>query len=128
MAQVLLLSWRGSASAESFSRPCCCAGPWKPQRDSLVENLIALFSLLLLALLAMLKAALHFDSSPKELGEDGMLTNVHFLFFLINTLKNNAQIAAVLGHAAFIPLLKRTQVIQGWKEKTTFSHIFCSAV
>lgn len=96
MAQVSLLSWRGSASAESFSRPCCCAGTRKPQRDSLVENLIALFSLLLLALLAMLEAALRFDSSPKEPGEDGMLTNVHFLLFLINTLKNNTQIAVVL--------------------------------
>ena len=61
-----------------------------------MENLIALFSLLLVALHAVLGAALHFDSSPKEPGEDGMLTNVHSLFFLINILKNNAQTAVLL--------------------------------
>lgn len=96
MAQVLLSPWRGSASAESFSRPCCCPGPWKPQRDSPGENLMALFSLLLVALLTVLGAALHVDSSPKEPGKDGMLNNIHSLIFLINIFKNNAQTIVLL--------------------------------
>jgi len=71
MAQVLLSSWRGSASAESFSRPCCCPGPWKPQRGSPAVNLIALFSLLLVALRATLGGALKFDNSLKDPGKMG---------------------------------------------------------
>lgn len=90
MAQVLL------SASESFSRPCCCPEPWKHQRGSPVENLITLFSLLLVALLTTLGAALHFDSSSKEPEEDGMLTNVLSLFFLINMLKNNALTAVLL--------------------------------
>lgn len=57
---------------------------------------MALFSLVLVALLTRLGAALYFDSSPKEPGEDGMLDNIDSLFFLINILKNNAQTAVLM--------------------------------
>lgn len=57
---------------------------------------MALFSLVLVALLTRLGAALYFDSSPKEPGEDGMLDNIDSLLFLINILKNNAQTAVLM--------------------------------
>lgn len=50
----LALALKGSTLAEEFSRPCCCPGSWKHQKDSVVENPIALFPLLLVASLATL--------------------------------------------------------------------------
>lgn len=71
----------------------------------------------------MLEAALCLDSSPKEPGKDGVLSNVCSLLFPIK-----AEQQCCCGHPAFPPLLYSAQVIQGWKVKTAVFYIFCCAV